>query len=161
CFRYGIRDGGNAAQDPHGEFKNKNILYEAHSIAETARHAKLSESETVGLLDQAKTKLYEARSRRPRPHLDDKMISGWNGMAISAYAKAYQILDNPAYLESARKAALFVKGKLYDASSHELYRRWRDGNRQARGIADDYAFMAQGLIDLYESDFNPQWRDWA
>src|SRR5258708_4495073 len=70
CFRYGVREGGNAASDPHGEFTNKNILYIAHSIPETAKLFEMSESDTATLLEQAKTKLLEARSRLPRPHLD-------------------------------------------------------------------------------------------
>ncbi len=161
CFRYGVREGGNAASDPHGEFTNKTILYIAHSIPETAKQFQMSESDTAVLLEQAKKKLLEARSRLPRPHLDDKIISGWNGLMISTFAKAYQVLGDKAYLESSQRAAQFLKSKLYDPKTHELYRRWREGDRQARGIADDYAFLTQGLIDLYEADFNPEWLDWA
>src|SRR5437879_3123700 len=115
CFRYGARDGGNAATDPHGEFANKNILYTAHSMPETAKKYNLSEEETKKLLADAKAKLFEARTHRPRPHLDDKIVSGWNGLMISAFAKAYQILGDKAYLEAAEKSAGFLKNKLYDA----------------------------------------------
>ena len=80
---------------------------------------------------------------------------------ISAFAKGYQVLGDPKDLEAAQKAAHFLKAHLYDASSRTLYRRWREGDRQALGIADDYAFLAQGLIDLYEADFDPAWLDWA
>jgi uncharacterized protein YyaL (SSP411 family) len=161
CFRYGVREGGNAAQDPHGEFTNKNILYIAHSISESARKFNLSESDAAMLLEQAKKKLLEARSRLPRPHLDDKIISAWNGLMISAFARAYQVLGDKTYLESAQRAANFLKNNLYDPQTQELYRRWRDNDRQAKGIADDYAFVVQGLLDLYESDFNPVWLAWA
>jgi len=160
-FRYGVREGGNAANDPHGEFENKNILYIAHSIPETARQFTMPESDTELLLAQAKKKLLEARSRLPRPHLDDKIVSGWNGLMISAFAKGYQALGDKTSLESAERAAIFLKKNLYDPKTHVLYRRWREGDRQAHGIADDYAFVSQGLIDLYEADFNPEWLDWS
>jgi len=161
CFHYGVRKGGNAASDPHQEFTNKNILYIAHPLAETARQFNLAEPETQLLLDETKEKLLDARSRLPRPHLDDKIISGWNGLMISGFAKGYQILGDRSYLDSAERAARFLKSHLYDAKTHELFRRWRDNDRQARGIADDYAFLTQGLLDLYETDFNQEWLDWA
>jgi uncharacterized protein YyaL (SSP411 family) len=161
CFRYGVRDGGNAAADPHGEFTNKNILYIAHGLPETAKHFKVTEEEAQRELAEAKAKLFDARAKRPRPQRDDKIVSGWNGLMISAFAKAYQILGNKKYLAAGQKAARFLKSNLYDAKTQTLYRRWREGDRQALGIADDYAFVTQGLLDLYEADFNPEWLDWA
>jgi uncharacterized protein YyaL (SSP411 family) len=161
AYRYGVQEGGNATHDPHGEFVHKNILYLAHSIPETASEYHLSESETTKLLDDAKRKLFDARSHRPRPHLDDKIISGWNGLMISAFAKAYQVLGEASYLESAQRSATFLRKNLYDSKTRELSRRWRDGGHDVQGIADDYAFVVQGLLDLYEADFDPQWLDWA
>ena len=160
-FRYGVRDNGNAVEDPHGEFTNKNILYEAHPIPETARQFQLKESEVTVLLETAKRRLFEARVKRPRPHLDDKILSAWNGLMISAFAKSYQVLEDGKDLYAAESAAHFIKDHLYDSKTKMLYRRWRDGQRQASGIADDYAFMVQGLLDLYEADFDPVWLAWA
>ena len=160
-FRYGVRDNGNAAEDPHGEFKNKNILYIAHPIPETARQMKLKDDEAVKLLDEARKTLFQARAKRPRPHLDDKVLSAWNGLMISAFAKSYQILGDEKDLKAAQNSALFIQSHLYDPKTRMLYRRWRDGQRQASGIADDYAFVIQGLLDLYEADFNPAWLTWA
>jgi uncharacterized protein YyaL (SSP411 family) len=139
----------------------KNILFIAHTIPETAKHFGITESEATQTLSDAKAKLFEARKKRPRPHLDDKIVSGWNGLMISAFAKAYQVMGDKTYLESAQKAARFLKDKLYDPKSHSLYRRWRDGDRKDLGIADDYEFVTQGLIDLYEADFNKEWLTWA
>ena len=161
CFRYGVRDTGNAAQDPHGEFKNKNILYAAHSIPETAREFKLSEDETVKQFEGAKKVLFEVRTKRPRPHLDDKILSAWNGLMVSAYAKAYQVLGEEKDLKAAQKAAQFIRNNLYDSGKKLLYRNWREGQHGAPGISDDYAFTAQGLLDLYEADFDPAWLEWA
>lgn len=160
-FRFGIRDNGNAAEDPHGEFKNKNILYAAHPIPETARQFKLSEQETAKILDESKKTLFAVRTRRPRPHLDDKILSAWNGLMISAYAKSYQVSGDQKDLVAASKAAAFLKAQLYDSSQKQLYRSWREGERKVLAIADDYAFVVQGLLDLYESDFDATWLDWA
>jgi len=71
------------------------------------------------------------------------------------------VLGDKAYLDSAQKAARFLKGKLYDEKTRTLYRRWREGDRKDLGIADDYEFVVQGLMDLYESDFNKEWLVWA
>ncbi len=161
CFRYGIRDQGNALQDPHSEFTNKNILYVAHPLPEIARHFKTSEDAIRDSLENARKKLFAVRAMRPRPHLDDKIITAWNGLMISAYAKAYQVWENPQDLEMARRAAQFLRVNLFDAEGRCLYRRWREGERNHPGIADDYAFLIQGLLDLYESDFDPAWLAWA
>src|SRR5258708_13404810 len=130
-------------------------------MAETARHFNLSEQETTKRLDQAKQTLFEARKKRPRPHLDYKGLSAWNGLMISAYARAYQVLGEEKDLKAAQKAAGFLKANLYDAKTQMLYRRWRQGERNIPGIADDYAFVVQGLLDLYEADFDSAWLEWA
>jgi uncharacterized protein YyaL (SSP411 family) len=161
AFRYGVRDSGNAADDPHGEFPNKNILYLAHPIPETARQFKLSERDVEERLEKARHRLFTLRVQRPRPHLDDKVLSAWNGLMISAYARAYHVLGEPNDLKAAQRAAVFIQKNLYDASSKQLYRSWREGERHVAGIADDYAFVVQGLLDLYEADFNPEWLRWA
>jgi uncharacterized protein len=161
CFRFGVRDDGNAAQDPHNEFIKKNILYAAHPIAETARKFNLSEEKASKALDDARRTLFVAREARPRPHRDDKILSAWNGLMISAFARAYQVFGEKKDLHAAQQAAWFIKKNLYDADKALLYRRWRDGDRKYPGIADDYAFVVQGLIDLYEADFDASWIRWA
>ncbi|MEK7862110.1 MAG: glycoside hydrolase family 88 protein, partial [Chloroflexota bacterium] len=103
----------------------------------------------------------EARSQRPRPAKDDKILAGYNGLAVSALAKGARILDEPRYLQAAEKTASFLRENLYDAKTGILYRRWRDGERKVPGFAEDYAFTAAGLIDLYEADFDPQRLAWA
>ncbi|MBI4057687.1 MAG: thioredoxin domain-containing protein, partial [Elusimicrobia bacterium] len=160
-YRYGVEPGGNAASDPQGEFKNKNILYLAHSVPETAKKFGKKEGEIQRLLKEAKQKLLEVRSRRPRPLRDDKILTSWNGLMISAFAKASQVFDDPEYLKTAEKAAQFIRTHLYDAPTQSLYHRWRDGERKISGIAEDYAFLTQGLLDLYEASFDHRWLDWA
>src|SRR6266511_4399764 len=89
-FHYGVQPHGNAPEgsDPHDEFRGKNILIERHAIAETAQRFKKSEDEIATLLVRCREKLLAIRVKRPRPHLDDKIIAAWNGLMISAYARA-------------------------------------------------------------------------
>ncbi len=155
-FHYGVQAHGNAPEgsDPHDEFRGKNILIERHTIADTARHFKKSEAEIAKVLAQSREKLLAIRAQRPRPHLDDKIISSWNGLMISAYARAAQVLDDPRYLEIAARSANFVRTKLYDPSRKILFRSYREGRSNIEGFADDYAMVIQGLLDLYEASFD-------
>jgi uncharacterized protein YyaL (SSP411 family) len=155
-FHYGVQANGNAPEgsDPHDEFRGKNILIERHTIAETAGHFKKSEAEIEKMLTRSREKLFGIRAQRPRPHLDDKIISAWNGLMISAYARAAQVIDEPRYLEIATRSANFVRTKLYDPSRKILYRSYREGRSNIEGFADDYAMVIQGLLDLYEASFD-------
>jgi uncharacterized protein YyaL (SSP411 family) len=155
-FHYGVQAHGNAPEgsDPQDEFRGKNILTERHTIAETAKHFKKSEDEVRQLVARSREKLLSIRNQRPRPHLDDKIIAAWNGLMISAYARGAQILDEPRYLESATRAAKFVRANLHDDKSRLLFRNYREGRSQVEGFADDYAFVIQGLLDLYEASFD-------
>src|SRR5256714_7584829 len=155
-FHYGVQAHGNAPEgsDPHDEFRGKNILIERHTIADTARHFKKREGEIARILRQSREKLFGIRGQRPRPHLDDKVISAWNGLMISAYARAAQVIDEPRYLEIATRSANFVRAKLYDPSRKILYRSYREGRSNIEGFADDYAMVIQGFLDLYEASFD-------
>jgi len=97
------------------------------------------------------------RERRPRPHLDDKIIAVWNGLMISAFARAAQALDDQRYLAIATQAANFMRSNLYDPSGKILYRSYREGRSNIEGFADDYAFVVRGLLDLYEASFDVEW----
>src|SRR6185312_6903424 len=99
--------------------------------------------------------LFEARSKRPRPHLDDKILTSWNGLMISALAKGAQVLGDREYLEAAQRATAFLLRTMYSAGSGKLLRRFREGEAAVEGFLDDYAFFAQALLDLYEADFDP------
>jgi uncharacterized protein YyaL (SSP411 family) len=155
-FHYGVQGHGNAPEgsDPHDEFRGKNILIERHTIAETAVRFKKNEEEIAKVLGQSRQKLFAIRVQRPRPHLDDKIIAAWNGLMISAYARAAQVIGDPRYLEIATRSANFIRAKLYDASGKILYRSYRQGRSNIEGFADDYAFVVQALLDLYEASFD-------
>jgi uncharacterized protein YyaL (SSP411 family) len=162
-FHYGVQAHGNAPEgsDPQEEFRGKNILIERHTIAETAKHFKKNDDPVRDSLRRSREKLLSIRSQRPRPHLDDKIIAAWNGLMISAYARAAQVLDEPRYLETAIRATKFLRANLYDQKSKLLFRNYREGRSQIEAFADDYAFVIQGLLDLYEASFDIDWLKFA
>jgi uncharacterized protein len=162
-FHYGVQPHGNAPEgsDPQDEFLGKNILIERNPIAGTAKHFKKSEDEVRQSLARSREKLLSIRAKRPRPHLDDKIIASWNGLMISAYARAAQVLGEPRYLEIATRATKFLRANLYDQSGKVLFRNYREGRSHIEGFADDYAFVIQGLIDLYEASFDVEWLKFA
>ncbi len=153
-IKYDVRENGNVAADPHKEFLDYNILHRIHTIQETAVSINLSPDKTKVLISSSVEKLYNARLSRPRPHLDDKIITSWNGLMISALSKAAMVLSDKRFLDIATKTANFIFTHLYDEKQNLLYRRYRDGERAVDGKVDDYAFLIQGLIDLYEASFN-------
>jgi uncharacterized protein YyaL (SSP411 family) len=160
-YHYGVEPNGNAPEDPQGEFKNKNILIQRYDIADTAKKFGLTKEKTEQLLDESRKILFEARAKRPRPARDDKIVTAWNGLMISAFARASEVLDEPAYLDAANKAADFIQQKLYRADTNTLLRSYREGASNVNGFASDYAFYIQGLLDLYEASFDVRKIDMA
>ena len=154
CYRFGVREDSNVESDPHGEFTGKNILYQAHTVDETARHFSQPPGEMRTALDRASAVLLAARSQRVRPLRDDKILTAWNGLMISAFAKGGAVLDDARYAEAARRATEFVIGRMYHAPSGRLLRRYRDGGAAIPGFLDDYAMFVQALLDLYEAQFD-------
>jgi uncharacterized protein YyaL (SSP411 family) len=161
AYRYGVRNGGNVEEDPQGEFVGRNILYENHTLEQTAAHGGFPGEEVRATLDRAKAKLLEVRSKRPRPLLDDKILASWNGLMISAFAKGAQALHESRYASAARSAADFLKTNLWDASCKILRRRYRQGESAIDGFLDDYAYCGLGLLDLYETTFDGSDLAWA
>ncbi len=156
-FHYGVLEAGNALADPQEEFVGKNILYVAHPLAETAARFRIPEEELSRLLERSRQKLHTVREQRPRPHLDDKIITSWNGHMISALARASQVLGDKRYLVAAKRAAIFIRTRLYNSESGLLFRRYRDQEAGLAGQLDDYAFLVNGLLDLYEASFDIAW----
>jgi len=111
------------------------------------------------LLQSARKKLFEAREKRIHPHKDDKILTAWNGLMISAMSLGYQVSEDTRYLKAAHETADFIKKNLY--KDGKLLARYRDGEGRFPAYLDDYAYLIQGLIDLYESDFDPEVLRWA
>jgi uncharacterized protein YyaL (SSP411 family) len=163
AYAYGVEADGNvpAQQDVRGELNGKNVLYEAHSTEEAANKFGLTVEQTAEKLTAARRSLLEARARHPRPPLDDKIVTAWNGMMISAMAWASQALEEPRYLEAAQAAARFVETRLYDSKSGKLWRSYRAGGPSVDGFLDDYTDLISGLLDLYQAGFQVHWLTWA
>ena len=104
-------------------------------------------------------KLFAAREKREHPFKDDKVITAWNGLMLGSMAQAYQVLGDSRYLKAAQHAARFIESHLY--KHHKLLRRFRQGEARHPGGLDDYAYLIQGLLTLYEADFNEHWIEWA
>jgi len=157
---YGVEAAGNVsdASDPQGELRGKNVLNLQHDLETIGKLTGINPDKVESLLAAARAKLKEARKRRPRPHLDDKIVTGWNGMMISALAKGYQVFGDQCYLEAAEQAALFLKTEMFPG---RLLRSYREGPGATPGFAEDYGFLIQGLLDLYEADFQIKWLQWA
>ena len=158
---YGIEEHGNAPQDPLGEFKDKNILHLQQDVGEIARLMDQSADEIVQILAAARARLFEVRSRRPRPHLDDKVLTGWNGLMMAAFARAARVSGHAGFLTAAQRAAAFVRDVLWDADAGSLSRRYRNGRTSIPAYGEDYAFLVWGLLELFQTDGNPEWLTWA
>ena len=113
-FYYGIEAFGNTISDPHNVFTNKNVLYVANDVYDTAKKFSRTVDEITQILGECGKKLRIERNKRPRPHLDDKILTSWNGLMISAFARAYQITGKEIYLDEAISSAEFIKRNLYD-----------------------------------------------
>ena len=151
AYSFGVEPDGNAPSDPHQVFVNQNILYRAHSLEETARKFKRSPDRVESVLEESRRLLLEVRNQRVRPHLDDKILVSWNGLMISAFARAHQVLGEAEYLEQARRAADFILKHLYQQETGRLLRRYREGEARFEAHLEDYAFLVMGLIDLYQA----------
>ena len=157
CHHYSADEFGNALSDPLGEFKNKNIFFCPFTVEQTARIFSLDETKIKSILDTSRKKLFEIREARPRPLRDDKIITAWNGLMISAFARASGIFSEPRYQEAATQAVRFVETALYDPVTKTLKRRFRETEAKFEAQLDDYAFFIQGLLDVYEVTFDERW----
>lgn len=171
CYHFNVKKEGNVrkAQDPHGELTGKNVFIVYDGIEQTAEHFGISVENTKSYIKEACQILFEERSKRPRPHLDDKIVTAWNGLMISGFARAGAAVRNDKYVELATDAAKFVKQYLFDKNKGVLLRSCYRGEDDRimqtsvpiHGFHDDYAFVVKGLLDLYEANFDAQWLEFA
>ncbi|HET9703329.1 MAG TPA: thioredoxin domain-containing protein [Vicinamibacterales bacterium] len=177
--RYGILPNGNAPFDPQQEFVNKNLLYTAQSIADLARQAGRPPVDIAESLLRSRQLLFDARELRPRPQLDDKVLTAWNGLMIAAFARASRVLGGAtlgvenvasgeaaesataAHLLNAIAAAAFIRHRMWDPARGRLLRRYRQGDAAIDGYAEDYAYLVWGLLELFQATGDPQWLTFA
>lgn len=150
---FGIQNHGNTVNDPHGVFGRKNVLFMENDEHDTAKKFGKTADDIKEIIDACKEKLIHERSKRPKPFLDNKILTSWNGLMIAALSKAFQVTGKREYLEAAKSAAEFILLKLYDKESRNLLHRFRENDSKFSGTLEDYAYFISGLLELYESDF--------
>jgi uncharacterized protein YyaL (SSP411 family) len=149
CIYYQITDLGN------WEEENTNILMRGMEDSELATQLGLSLDELSDKISKANKKLLAARSERIRPGLDNKILASWNGMMLKAYTDAYRVFGQPEFLAKAKRSADFIQSKLIDGNEiRRVYSSTNSSDEWAGAFLDDYAFVIDGLIGLYEVSFD-------
>jgi uncharacterized protein len=150
---FGITAEGNFTDHSHPQpLPGQNVL----SVVDASVRA-----EDQPLLASAKNKMCDARAKRIRPHLDDKILASWNGLMLGAFARASVILGDEHHLAAAEKNLAFLRAKLWDAKTKTLFHRWRDGECDRVQLLEAHAFLLSGVIDLYEATLAPGHLDFA
>jgi hypothetical protein len=161
-LRFGIEPEGNAPHDPQQEFTGKNLLYVARSIDDLVQLTGRTRDDIVRILNETRVRMFQARLERPRPQRDDKILTSWNGLMIGAFARMSRVVGaGEPYLQAARRAATFLRERMWLAPPGVLLRRYRDGHAEIDGYAEDYAYLIAGLLELFQADADPMWIEWA
>jgi uncharacterized protein YyaL (SSP411 family) len=150
CDRYGVTETGN--------FEGRTVLTRSRPPAGVSTDREESDAEVTDLLETAREELLAAREQRPRPPRDEKVLAGWNGLMISAFAEAALVLDRE-HADPAAAAVEFVRDELWDGTS--LSRRYSDGVVKIDGYLEDYAFLARGALDLFGATRDPEYLSFA
>ena len=148
CEYYGITEAGN--------FEGKNILNIRTSLDSLGQKYHMTTEAIEGILSDASKKLFEVRSKRVRPGQDDKILTSWNGLMISAFAKGYKITGNKRYLDAAINAVNFIESKIAK-NDGRLQRTFKDGISKLNAYLDDYAFYVNALLDVFEIYSQPKY----
>ena len=149
CRAYGVNAEGN--------FTGSNILHQPGDLDFIGRALGMAPEKLASELKTSRQTLLRVRNSREHPFLDDKILSGWNGLVLAALCRAGSALDNPVFIHAAQKGAEFILEELYDEKSGRLLRRWRDGEAAIPAFLEDYAFFTWGLIELYSSTFEKRY----
>ena len=139
-----------------GNWEGTNVLWRPVPVGTVAAEFGTTAEELEERIERARVALFERRSARPQPGLDDKVLAGWNGLAIGAFAEAGSALGDRGYVDAAVQAARFVLDRLRDPSGR-LLRSWRDGRAGGRGYVEDYGLVVDGLLALAEATLDPGW----
>jgi uncharacterized protein YyaL (SSP411 family) len=141
CRMYDVGEQGN--------FEDKNILHPILTPEQASKFFRRDVKEIQSLVSDAKRKLFQEREKRIKPFRDEKILTSWNGLMLSGLAAAIKISSNPAHLEAANRTVDFIFTKLF--RDGRLLHTYKDGNAKILGYLDDYAFLAAGLLDLFEA----------
>jgi uncharacterized protein len=144
---------------PKGNFNGRNVIHQPQGVKEFAEELGMGVDELGEELAVMRGKLFAARQKRVHPPCDEKIIVGWNGLAIRAFAEAAFAFGRDDYREAARAAARFIEQKLWKGG--RLFRRFAEGEAGLAACSEDYAFLIGGLLSLFKLDGNPHWLSWA
>jgi len=144
---------------PNGNFEGRNILNTPKSASEIADGLQISREQFAAHLNESKELLYQIRNLRPAPLRDEKIITSWNGLMISAYSQAGLILGESEYIDRAVEAARFILENLF--IDNRLFRSYKDNTAKHNAYLDDYAFFIAALLDLYEATHDVKWMEKA
>jgi len=147
---FGVEAQGNYSDSGERGRNRKNVLHTRKTLDELAASLKVGEAELDSRIREIRQMLYETRQKRVQPAKDGKILTDWNGLMIAAFAKASQIFDASKYLDAAVGAADFLLAKMCDTDG-TLFHRYVEGERAVEGFLDDYAFLAWGLVEVYEA----------
>ncbi len=153
---YNVQKNGNFREESSGRRTGKNILYRSSSHDELMETLEMDENTYRELRQSVRNKLFEKRRERVRPHLDDKILTDWNGLMIASLAYGGRVLDRSEYAEAAAGAVEFVQSHLYDEDD-QLRHRYRNGDSAVSGNASDYAYFVRGLIELHQTTQEPEY----
>ncbi len=140
---------------PHGNFEEKNILHIPQDEQTVANHAQVSLKELKDTLKRSRELLFQAREQRIKPGRDEKILTSWNGLMLRSFAEAARYLVRSDYLEVATKNAEFLLREL--RHDGRVLRTYKDGRARLNGYLEDYTFLADGLLALYEASFDVRW----
>jgi uncharacterized protein YyaL (SSP411 family) len=143
--------------DDEPNFEGRSILFVPRDPARVAAELGLSAERLAELIAEARRRLYAVREKRIHPGLDDKVLAGWNGLALAAFAEAGRALGRADYIAAAVKNAEFITTQMRDGA--RLLRSWKDGRAKIKGYLEDYAMVGAGLLALYEATFDRRWLD--
>jgi hypothetical protein len=153
---FNMTEEGNYQEEATGERTGKNVLYLDRPLSKEAERRGRDVEALRSTLEAARTTLLAARDERPRPGLDDKVLTDWNGLMIASLATAARTFDAPDYEQAAVDAAAFLLDTMRDEEGRLLH-RYREGDADIRAHLDDYAFLVWGLIELYQTTFDARW----
>lgn len=138
-----------------GNFEGKNIPNVTRSREDVANSLGISEAELATSLEQSNRKLFELRETRIKPDRDEKVLTAWNGLMLASFSEAGVILNRPDYTEAARRNAEFILSNLRE--NGRLLRTWKDGRAKFNAYLEDYAFLSEGLVTLFETTGESRW----
>jgi hypothetical protein len=141
---------------PNGNWEDTNILYRKKSTEDVAQKFKIGADRVEDIITKAKTTLFEAREKRVKPGLDDKILTSWNALMLKGYTDAYRTFGKQEYLDAALKNAAFIEKNMLQ-EDNRLNRNYKDGKSVINAFLDDYALLLHAYIALYEVTFDESW----